>query len=300
MVYNLDRILQAARIEGRGDWTGLLVFCQGWVEIEPLNCLAWQGVGDSYRKLAQPEKAIAAYRKGLEVAPPNPVKFLGRTISSAPIWFGLGHALFNLRQLDNASAAFREATRIEPGEATLWNDLGVVCQAQNDYKGATSAFDMAVKLDPHNKSFKNNRNAMQTLVDSQAGFLSARQNGSVPKSPVRGIMPVYENPQPTVKERLLRQASERAAEQEKVRKGAAMLAARLDATARDIDVAATLEVILANIERGQSLEEAMIPVSWGWRKELKEEFVADAEIEMARGVAAPSAIRIALTKFSTR
>jgi len=90
------------------------------------------------------------------------------------------------------------------------------------------------------------------------------------------------------------------AKQEAMRIGLAKHEVRLEAAARDIDVASALEAILANLKQGDSLRHAIIPVSWGWSAEQKDAFVADIEQEKARGVLDPDAIRAALTRFSTR
>src|SRR6266446_4982884 len=101
MEYKLERLYEAARLEKESDWNQTLDFCQKWVELEPLNCIAWQGVGDAYRKLGQPEKAIEAYRKGIEIAPSPPVELFGRSLSSAR--FGIS--------LDMRSATWANSTR---------------------------------------------------------------------------------------------------------------------------------------------------------------------------------------------
>ncbi len=298
--YDFDRILQAAKIEERGDWLHLLAFCQEWAVAEPYNCLAWQGVGDSYRKLAQPENAVAAYEKGLAVAPAQPVDLMGRTLSSAPIWYRLGHAFCDLKQLDRATSAFREATRVDPNEACIWNDLGVVFQAQNEFDSAIEAFQKAVSIDPQGITGLRNLESMQDLVASQRALATAHQDFLQSKSEVPIDRVASNDCQPTVKERLLAQAAQKEAEQRSLKNGLAKLQASLDAKARDINVESTLDAILINLKNGDSLRHSILPVSWGWSAELRDTFVADIEAELARGVHQEDAVRVVLEKFSTR
>ncbi len=300
MEYKLERLYEAARLEKEGDWNQTLDFCQKWVELEPLNCIAWQGVGDAYRKLGQPEKAIEAYRKGIEIAPSPPVELFGRSLSSAPIWYQLGHAFCDLGQLDKATDAFKEATRIEPGESCSWNDLGVVYRARNDYENAFDAFKKAVTLDPSNTNCLKNLEAMYALGGSQEGVEFVRQKLLRLKAQAPINTPSQEVHKSRVKNWPFGHAPTEEAQQEALRIGLAKHKARIEAAARDIDVASTLKAILASIKQGDSLRHAIVPVSWGWSSEQKDVFVADVEQEKARGILEPDAIRAVLTRFSTR
>ncbi len=300
MEYKLERLQQAAKLEEQGDWNQALAFCQEWVEFEPLNCIAWLSVGNAYRKLGEPEKAIAAYRKGIEVAPSSPVEFLGGSRSSAPIWYRLGHAFCDLGQLDHATDAFKEATRIEPDEPCSWNDLGVVYRARNDYKNAFDAFKKAVALDPSDTNSLKNLEAMYALGGSQEGVAFVRQELLRVEAQAPTNTPSQEHRKPRVTNGLFRRAPTEEAKQEAMRIGLAKHKARLESAARNIDVASTLEAILANIKQGDSLRHAIVPVSWGWSSEQKDVFVADVEQEKARGILEPDAIRAVLTRFSTR
>lgn len=300
MEYKLERLYEAARLEKQGDWNQTLNFCQEWVELEPINCIAWQGVGDAYRKLGQPEKAISAYRKGIEVAPSPPVEYFGHSLSSAPIWYQLGHAFCDLGQLDKATDAFKEATRIEPGEPCSWNDLGVVYRARNDNKNAFDAFTRAVALDPSSINSLKNLEAMYALGGSQEDVELVRQKLMQLKAQAPINTPSQEVHKSRIKNWPFGHAPTEEAQQESLRIGLAKHKARIEAAARDIDVASTLETILAIIKQGDSLQHSIVQVSWGWSSEQKDAFVADVEQEKARGVLEPDAIRAALTRFSTR
>ena len=305
MEYDLERLLQAGKIEEQGDWNKMLAFSKEWVEHEPFNCIAWQGIGDAYRKLARPKEAVAAYKKGLEVAPPKPVELLGRSLSSASIWYQLGHAFCELNELDKATEAFRESIRVEP-RACSWNDLGVVYQAQNDNKNAFDAFKQAVALNPSDINSLKNLESMYALGGSEEGVAFVRRKLSqlsvpAPLNPQRANEDVkarvkvgFGHPAPSDEEqraKMMIHLEKREIERKK--------------RERDIDVDLTVEKILLAIKEGDSLPKDIDPyvnaiysVSWGWLDAERSAFMADIEEEKAKGSPEPEAIRAALIRFT--
>jgi hypothetical protein len=114
------------------------------------------------------------------------------------------------------------------------------------------------------------------------------------------ITPTQEPVKPQVTRGLWKPAPSEREQKEKMRINLEKKRAEQEARARDIDVGSTLEAILLNLTKGDSLQQAITDISLLWSKEQKGAFLADIEQEKARGVLEPDAIRAALTKFSTR
>ena len=67
---------------------------------------------------------------------------------SASAWNEYGRALNNLKRLDDAIRAFREAVRLDEDFALAWNHLGHVLRAAGAQEEARHIFARAVELDP--------------------------------------------------------------------------------------------------------------------------------------------------------
>jgi tetratricopeptide (TPR) repeat protein len=167
-VDTLDRIQTWVNLDAMGEWTRLHEFALEWITNQPTNPLAWQAFGTALRKLRRPSDAIAAFTQGIAVAPPPPLELFGRR-PAGPLWFNLAHAYVEAGEADLAKAAFREAARIDPSVAEIWNDLGVVCMNSSDVPAALEAFTRAVKLDGNNVNNLKNLGTVYALCKIDEG-----------------------------------------------------------------------------------------------------------------------------------
>lgn len=176
MGFKLEMLEKAAKLEKSGDWKEMLIFCKEWAAEEPQNHCAWQGIGDSLRKLGKPAEAITMYRKGLDVAPSHPAD-IGGIFSAGPLWYRLGHAFSELGDHHKAIEAFLEATKIDPGVADIWNDLGVVYinMTPRDTKAAYDALVKAISVDPKNTNSLKNLGIVYAMCDSEQGVNQIHQ-----------------------------------------------------------------------------------------------------------------------------
>ena len=69
---------------------------------------------------------------------------------NAAAWKELGNALAAQGQYENAVTAYREALRLEPNNGPAWNALGAAHTRQHQYAEATEAFQTAARLQPTN------------------------------------------------------------------------------------------------------------------------------------------------------
>ena len=82
-----------------------------------------------------------------------------------------------LKDVAAAIADLEAATSLAPGDAGLWNELGVVCTIGNHHERALTALQKAVKTDPRNaRAWNNLGNSLRTagrLDEAAAAFEQA-------------------------------------------------------------------------------------------------------------------------------
>jgi tetratricopeptide (TPR) repeat protein len=108
MGYQLENLEAAAKFEKNNQWRELLDFSNQWLVNEPENIFAWQAMGDALIKLGRSAEAIPVFRKGIEIAPPYPVDFMGKTLSAAPLWYRLAHAYSESGKFELSIEAFKK------------------------------------------------------------------------------------------------------------------------------------------------------------------------------------------------
>ncbi len=108
---------------------------------EPLLRTRWATAigtfGDRFRAAGDLERAIASYRKALEILPDQP-----RILSS------LGLAYVATRDYDSALAVIGRARDADPYQPFTWVALGVARQGSGDALGAATAYRRAIELKP--------------------------------------------------------------------------------------------------------------------------------------------------------
>jgi tetratricopeptide (TPR) repeat protein len=113
------------------------------------------------------EEAVGFFRAALALRPQSPFLHLN-----------LGRALQNQGKLAEAEAAFREAIRLKPDEATAYDALGgFLCDLKRDYAGAVIAFGEALRLKPDHFAYHydlgNALLGQRKLGEAEAAFREA-------------------------------------------------------------------------------------------------------------------------------
>jgi tetratricopeptide (TPR) repeat protein len=118
--------------------------------LRPQARQAWQAILDVI-----PENVEAAARLGRlaweDGDHATAVSLLARAVQGdapASVWFDLGLARQDLRDLDGAAAAYRNAIEIKPDHAEAALNLGVVLQESGDIDAAMHAYAQAYRLRP--------------------------------------------------------------------------------------------------------------------------------------------------------
>lgn len=167
MKYNIKNLEIAAKFEQNKKWNELLEFSEKWVIDEPRNFFAWQAKGDALRNLGMLEEAISVFRIGLDVIPLESFDFMGKPTTSARLWYRLGNTYRELGDVQLSIEALKEAARIDPMVADIWNDLGIAYLNSNDHQNhhkAFKAFKKSVSIEPENQ------NSLKNLGIVYAGF----------------------------------------------------------------------------------------------------------------------------------
>jgi tetratricopeptide (TPR) repeat protein len=84
-----------------------------------------------------------------------------------------GLAYYGAGDLAHAVADFSEATRLAPGDAEAWNNLGMMRQTRGDLDGAIANYDKALALDPSSAATHVNRGNALRLKGDPTGAIAA-------------------------------------------------------------------------------------------------------------------------------
>lgn len=109
-----------AEFKMKKDWAGVLTLAQQWVRAQPTHPTAWQELGDAYRSINRPRRAVSPYMQALRLDP-----------DLYESWLNLGFAYLALNQHERAVEAFQEALRIKPNDLTALFNAGVAYHFQN-------------------------------------------------------------------------------------------------------------------------------------------------------------------------
>ncbi|MBI4195018.1 MAG: trypsin-like peptidase domain-containing protein [Betaproteobacteria bacterium] len=107
-------------LKSRKDWAGVLRLAQQWVRTQPTHPAAWHELGDAYRVINRPRRAIAPYMQA--------VRLDSEFFDS---WLNLGLTYLALNQHDRALETFQEALRIKGNDPTALYNSGVAYYHQN-------------------------------------------------------------------------------------------------------------------------------------------------------------------------
>jgi tetratricopeptide (TPR) repeat protein len=116
-------------------WRDDLALFSYAVEVAPDSAKVRMNLG-SFLTIDRPEEAIVHLRRSIEIKP------------SARAWDGLGRAYINTKRWEEAIAAFKESSAIEPVYPFAYNNLGLAYVALARWQEAMVAFRRAVALKP--------------------------------------------------------------------------------------------------------------------------------------------------------
>jgi tetratricopeptide (TPR) repeat protein len=105
--------------------------------------------------------SLLLFERGETEAALRHAQFATNTGDAARFSAHLGLCHLTLRNYLRAKNALLRATRLDPDDKASWNNLGIVRRAQGDFRGARTAFDRALELDPSFEQARQNRSQLE-------------------------------------------------------------------------------------------------------------------------------------------
>jgi cytochrome c-type biogenesis protein CcmH/NrfG len=126
---------------------------QSVVARDPKNVRAWVELGNDYFDTRQPQKAVEAYGRALELQPNDP-----NVLTDQGVMYR------DLRQFDKALANFEKANKIDPSHVQSLFNLGVVYANDVDQpKKAIEAWTKVIQIAPASPQAAQARQALATV-----------------------------------------------------------------------------------------------------------------------------------------
>ena len=141
------------------DYSKRIAEAEKLVAREPANIRAWIMLGNDYFDTDQPQKAINAYQKALELDPNNPDVLTDQGVMYQRVqWF------------DKAAANFLKAQEINPRHLQSLYNLGIVyAQHLNQPDKAIAAWSRYLELEPANPNAPQVRMMIEDVKAKSAG-----------------------------------------------------------------------------------------------------------------------------------
>lgn len=119
------------------DWNGMLAHAGAWTVSQPSRDLAWWYLGWANWQLGSLAEAEAAFKQALVISPGH---FNAR--------WSLANVYLRTNRSPEARVIMLELVREQPGNAALWNDLGVAMDNSGEFDEAVAAYEKSVQLKP--------------------------------------------------------------------------------------------------------------------------------------------------------
>ena len=163
-----DARLRAAKLERAGDLQGALEAYQSALAAAPNDPEVLASVASLASRLGMPQVAVKLWGQVAAFDPTRLDAIDGQAV-----------ALRELGHFDEAVEILRSAIMVHPGDARLWNTLGVTLVQQAQPATALTFFDEAVRLDPKSATALYNRAGARfdlgDLAAAAADFAAARK-----------------------------------------------------------------------------------------------------------------------------
>lgn len=128
---------RADALREKKDAPALLAWSQQWVRSMPTSLAAWMQLGESYRLVNRPRRAVTAYQQALRL-----------DAHSYDVWLSLGAAYQALNQYDRAIDALQEALRIKPNDVAALSALGAAYHSLKQRDKVREVQSALERLDP--------------------------------------------------------------------------------------------------------------------------------------------------------
>jgi Flp pilus assembly protein TadD len=114
--------MQAFIASERRDFATALMILKYIEQVAPVSAGTAAETGYVYNQLGKPAEGLSAYRRAHALS----VKYASQRPYRAAALRGIGFALIELKQLDEAEKTFRESLEIEPGNKVALSELAYI------------------------------------------------------------------------------------------------------------------------------------------------------------------------------
>lgn len=121
------------------------------IKLDSTNAKARQIRGDAYFALENYSAAFADYSESVKISP------------NAPAYAGLGNVFVKMNNIPESIINYTKAAELEPGCARYYFIRGQALNMQGKYDDAINDFDYALKIEPDNVEYKQNRDFALSL-----------------------------------------------------------------------------------------------------------------------------------------
>jgi tetratricopeptide (TPR) repeat protein len=175
----------------RGEYDKAILLYQDSIELLATNqekAIAWNGLGNVYRRVKDYESARIAYQNASGLDQTNGgvyentiVDESSKKYKTADFWNELGKLFFKIGAYDKATSAFRKAVQLEPSSGRSYGYLARALTAQGQYKEAVSLYHRSIDLIPNDKEKANAWNRLGDVnrkLNDYDNALKAYQNAT--------------------------------------------------------------------------------------------------------------------------
>jgi tetratricopeptide (TPR) repeat protein len=149
------------------------------IGLDPQRADAFTALGIALAQQGDPDGAVEAYDRALEIVPGRAVVLYNRAL-----------AVRKRGDLAGAVDGYRAALQIDSGDAAIWNNLGAALSGLGDIAGATAAHREAIRLDPGDAyGYLNLARDLQFSGELEAGLVAMRRGHELGSSEPGFSMP---------------------------------------------------------------------------------------------------------------
>lgn len=127
------------------------------INLKALVAAAYNAVGSSYLEIGQPDSAISALKRAIELNAERSI-----------FHYNLGTAYIKLAQYRDALSAYQRSLQLNPENALTWFNIGTAYWYLDEFGNAVGAYKKGLKFDPENrKALENLRKARHKILSRQ-------------------------------------------------------------------------------------------------------------------------------------
>src|SRR4030067_141463 len=131
-------VARGNQLIGRGDLEGARKAFEAAVATDPDYAPAWNNLGVVVDRGGRPLDALPHFNHAIKLSP-----------SFVDAWCNKGVALLHLDRPSRAEECFQAALQVDPGSGVALLNLGVLRARRGDLRGATDAFALGLRGNPH-------------------------------------------------------------------------------------------------------------------------------------------------------